>query len=272
MNENIENPEEVHALLQTAIDAAVRAAAIILKYRLAGVTTTLKSDHSPVTEADEAANRIICDALQATGIPILSEEGAEIPFANRQSWNQLWIVDPLDGTKAFVRGKDDFAINIALIEDGLPVLGIVAMPVRNAVLFGGPLLGGSFRLDNSSADSNIARATPLPRKRDGAYTVLVSSSNTNEDTAAFVQRLRDFHPDLRVWPVGSAVKFCLLAEGMADAYVRFSPCMEWDTAAGHALVKGVGFDLTDQETGEEMRYNRKRLLNNSFIVQRPPAR
>jgi len=272
MNPSSSFSNQVQECLSLALDAALRASESILNHRTIGVTATLKHDQSPVTEADEAANAIIMTALETTDIPILSEEGAHLPFAERKAWKRLWIVDPLDGTKSFIRGKEDFTVNIALVEDGKPVLGIVAIPARDVVYYGGSLAGGCFRLENFSRNNKMEAAITLPDHRTEAHTVLVSSSNTNEETSAYLQRLRDFHPNLRVWPVGSAVKFCLLAEGRADGYVRFSPCMEWDTAAGHALISALGFSMTDNETGREMTYNRANLLNNSFVVQRPEAR
>lgn len=272
MNSSHSISDHTRELLCKALDAALRASETIMKHRTIGVTATLKSDQSPVTEADEAANAIIMSHLETTHIPVLSEEGAHWPFAERNKWKRLWIVDPLDGTKSFIRGKEEFTVNIALVEEGVPVLGIIAIPARDTVYFGGTMAGGCFRLEGFSDNQNISAATPLPDHRTEAHTVLVSSSNTNEDTSAYLQRLRDLHPNLRVWPLGSAVKFCLLAEGLADGYVRFSPCMEWDTAAGHALIAALGFSMIDNETGLEMTYNRAKLLNNSFVVQRPEAR
>ena len=187
-----------------------------------------KADNSPLTKADKAAHRLITNALSVTPFPVLSEEGKEIPFKERSKWETLWIVDPLDGTKEFIKKNGEFTVNIALVEKGVPVLGVIYVPVRKELYF--------------------------------------ASSSVGE-TTAFIDNLRKQGKPVTLISSGSSLKICLVAEGSADIYPRFAPTMEWDTAAGHAIAKSAGCDIYHIDGKTPLRYNKEDLHNPWFIVK-----
>ncbi len=218
-----------------------------------------KSDDSPLTIADKRAHEAIVSVLQATGIPILSEEGKEIPFEQRKNWTRLWIVDPLDGTKEFIKRNGEFTVNIALIEKGKPILGVIYVPVKKW-LYSGVVGEGAVK-----KEGELTASLPLAGKQR-PYTAVGSRSHMSPETEAYFSELREKHGEIEVVSMGSSLKICLVAEGTADVYPRFAPTMEWDTAAGHAIARAAGKSLIDYTTGEEMVYNREQLLNNWFLV------
>ncbi|HEY6161143.1 MAG TPA: 3'(2'),5'-bisphosphate nucleotidase CysQ [Bacteroidia bacterium] len=260
-------------LLVTTITAALRAGDEIMKVYKSDFTVELKLDHSPLTQADKNAHRVIKETLAGTHIPILSEENREEEFvyALRKKWERLWIVDPLDGTKEFVKKNGEFTVNIALVEDQKPVLGVIYQPVTRVMYFAAKGMG-SFRkqimhIENSSPDAIIASAQRLPlRPLPRNYTVVASRSHINNETQRFIDDLRKTHPDLELINGGSSLKFCLVAEGSADIYPRFGPTMEWDTAAGQAIAELAGKQVIDHVTRKPITYNRANLLNNGFTV------
>lgn len=235
----------------------------------------LKEDNSPLTIADKTAHAIIAEGLSDTGIPLLSEEGIHLDYEIRKNWNDFWLVDPLDGTKEFIRKNGDFTVNIALISNQQPVFGVVYAPVPGFIYWGSS--SGSFRLDvKHSADIESihfqdleSRADKLPyiSKTDG-YLVLGSRSHMNAETELFIDDLRKSHPDLSFISRGSSLKFCTLAEGGADIYPRFGPTMEWDTAAGHAVAVFAGCSVNQVENNLPVVYNKPSLKNPFFIAQR----
>ena len=232
-----------------------------------------KADNSPLTVADRRANHTICDMLAATGIPILSEEMAAAPYDTRAGWERLWIVDPLDGTKEFIGRRDDFTVNIALVERGVPVAGVVYLPVF-ATLYVAVKGEGSFRTDgvkpgsDASLDSLTAAGIRLPLpQEERPYTCVASMSHLNDDTRRFIDELRIAHPDLTTVSRGSSIKICLVAEGRADIYPRLAPTMEWDTAAGHAVALMAGCDIVRADDNTPLRYNKRDLHNPHFIVK-----
>jgi 3'(2'), 5'-bisphosphate nucleotidase len=250
-----------------SLHAAIAASEAILTVRKAGFNVITKSDHSPVTDADYAADRAIQEHLSPLGIPLLSEE-VEVPKAERQSWNTYWCIDPLDGTREFAAGRDEFAVNIALMQNNEPVQGIIALPPTRTVYFTHD--EQAFR-SSWDADINveqlIKRAQPLPGPDySKPWIATVSRSYLDEETIAYLNHLRKTHPKLEVVRSGSALKFCRLLEGTAHIYPRFAPCMEWDTAAGHALVRAVGLDVF-QLNHVPLAYNKNSLLNPDFIVR-----
>lgn len=232
-----------------------------------------KADDSPLTVADRRANETICDMLASTGIPILSEEIAAAPYETRASWERLWIVDPLDGTKEFIKRRDDFTVNIALVENGVPVAGVVYLPVFGT-LYVAVKGEGSFRVEGVRPDSALsldellAAGMPLPLPRgERPYTCVASVSHLNDDTRRFIDGLRAVHPDLATVSRGSSIKICLVAEGRADIYPRMAPTMEWDTAAGHAVALMAGRDIVRADDGTPLTYNKRDLHNPHFIVK-----
>ncbi len=232
-----------------------------------------KDDKSPLTLADKRANRRITEILDESGLPVLSEEGRTIPYEERSGWHQFWMVDPLDGTKEFIKRNGEFTVNIALIENGVSVAGVIYVPVKKTMYFG--IIGwGAFmiQLDAELAsydpDELAASATPLPKSNAGrTFTAVGSRSHMSPETEVFFETLRKEHGDFEVVSMGSSIKICLVAEGVADVYPRFAPTMEWDTAAGHAIVSSAGKHIIDHITGTEMKYNKENLLNNWFVVQ-----
>ena len=245
-------------LLELAKKAALLAGQEILKIYDQDFTVTLKDDLSPLTIADQNANTIIEKILTKSSIPILSEEGREIPFKERKFWSRLWIVDPLDGTKEFVKRNGEFTVNIALIENGIPVMGVIYVPVTKVLYFSSK--EGAFKKFN-----NVTQKLPIISNREN-FIAVGSRSHQSRETKAYFDSLVQKYGDIEVISMGSSLKICLVAEGKADVYPRFAPTMEWDTAAGHAIVNFSGKKLIDYTTQKEMIYNRENLLNNWFIV------
>ena len=236
-------------------------------------TVEQKEDKSPLTEADRRAHLRIVDLLGPTGINILSEEGKELPVETRQAWSTFWMVDPLDGTKEFVKRNGEFTVNIALIEGSAPVLGVIHVPVKDT-LYAGIDGDGAFKLENAGTFMNDdsyewpAMAQPLPIDPiERAYTVVASRSHMSPETEAFIKEKKTLHGNVEIASIGSSLKICLVAEGAADVYPRYAPTMEWDTAAGHAIALAAGKNIIDYSTGEPMRYNKENLLNNWFTVE-----
>ncbi len=258
----------------TAIKAAIEAGNKIMEvYNSDDFQVEKKGDDSPLTLADRKAHLKIMEYLNKTDIPVLSEEGRVIPYEERKDWNQLWIVDPLDGTKEFIKRNGDFTVNIALIESNQPVFGVIYVPVHKE-LFIGIKSKGAYKLSNISSSDNIfesldktmQKGTKLPildEKR--SFTVVASRSHMSEETKEYINKLKETYPDLQFSSRGSSLKLCSVAEGLADVYPRFAPTMEWDTAAGQAIVEAMG-GTVKLVSGEPLKYNRKELMNPFFIV------
>lgn len=257
----------ISELTELALRAALQAGKEILEvYRLPGLEVEYKEDNSPLTMADRRAHDAICRILAPTGIPVLSEEG-EIPlYSIRKSWERLWVVDPLDGTKEFVKQNDEFTVNIALVEHSAPVAGVVFEPVAGKLYWGDP--NGSFRAFYDAGRNVFTEVVqlPLPSNRD-TYVVAGSRSHRNADTDNFIRSVDTHGKPLEIKSRGSSLKICMVAEGEADLYPRLSPTMEWDTAAGHAIVKFAGKNLCLFGSGEPLSYNRENLVNPWFIVE-----
>jgi 3'(2'), 5'-bisphosphate nucleotidase len=238
-----------------------------------------KDDKSPLTEADKKAHLKIVAELTETGLPVLSEEGREIPFEERAKWKVFWMVDPLDGTKEFVKRNGEFTVNIALIKNNVPVLGVIYAPVMDTLYFACEGIG-SFKLMTDLehlchlvqathvADKLIQSAQRLPVKnQERAFTVVASRSHLSEETSAYIEQLKKKHGDLQMISKGSSLKLCLVAEGSADVYPRFAPTMEWDTAAGQAIALFAGLKVINAHDHTPVVYNKSALLNPWFIVE-----
>lgn len=265
-----------HKNFRIAINAAIQAGKEILKIYDTDFDVEKKSDNSPLTKADTASNNIIMEALKETGLPVLSEEGRNIPYHERKNWNEFWLVDPLDGTKEFIKKNGEFTVNIAMVKKTRPVMGIIYVPVLDTLYFGS-LDDGAFKCENLCTPmpekKNISHlasiSDPLPinyeRKK---YTVVASRSHLSEETKAFIEELETKHGEVEMISRGSSLKLCMVAEGRADIYPRFAPTSEWDTAAGHAIVLSAGGIVTTADGKEELGYNKADLLNPWFIVKR----
>lgn len=257
--------------LKKAIDAALQAGKVILEiYHSGDFGIEIKGDNSPLTKADTASHNVIMSYLESTGIPVLSEEGKAIAYDERKEWNQLWIIDPIDGTKEFIKRNGEFTVNIALIEDQKPILGVIFVPAKGELYFS-TIEMGAFKvtvdLENYDIDMIISNGNKLPLEReDKTFTIVASRSHMSPETEAYVQEMRDIHGEVHLISKGSSLKLCMVAEGQADCYPRFAPTMEWDTAAGQAICEHAGFEVLDWQTKYPMLYNRNKLLNNWFLV------
>ncbi len=249
------------ALLECVVGVARRAGGEILEvYASQDAVVTTKADDSPLTLADLRAHRVIVDSLRTLtpGIPVLSEESAEVKsYAERSRWSRYWLVDPLDGTKEFLSRNGEFTVNIALIESHDPVLGVVHVPVRETTYSGVPGMGAWCRRGEDAAEPIRVRSRAASPVR-----VVGSKSHRGDSLDGFLARLGPHE----LLPVGSSLKFCMVAEGAADVYPRLGPTSEWDTAAAHAVVCAAGGTVVTLE-GAPLTYNAKaEILNPHFLV------
>ncbi|MRT17811.1 3'(2'),5'-bisphosphate nucleotidase CysQ [Vitellibacter sp. q18] len=257
-------------LLKVAIQAAVAAGAEILKVYNTNFAVERKDDNSPLTQADRNANALINNWLKHTQIPIISEENRQLDYEERKGWQRCWIVDPLDGTKEFIKRNGEFTVNIALVENEIPVLGVIYVPVTKELYFTAADGKTSKKITLSSEEESVeailGNAKEIkPREASSRITVVGSRSHLNEETKNFIAGLEKRN-QVALVSKGSSLKFCLVAEGLADIYPRYAPTMEWDTAAGHAICRAVGVSVIDEATGKSMKYNKPNLLNNHFLV------
>tara|TARA_B100000683_G_scaffold233593_1_gene236303 strand:- start:323 stop:1147 length:825 start_codon:yes stop_codon:yes gene_type:complete len=256
--------------LNIAIDAALKGGVSIMEvYDGDDFQIEKKADESPLTLADSKAHNSIVEILERTEYPILSEEGKHLAFKDRKEWNVFWLVDPLDGTKEFIKRNGEFTVNIALIENGHPVLGVVYVPVSGGLYFASKSIG-AFKLDDAlNKLSHIEKdAISLPYKKwDKRHLNVVGSrSHMSEETMNYVQNLKDEYESVEIVSKGSSLKLCLVAEGEAQLYPRFAPTMEWDTGAGQAIVEFSGGLVLNYPDLKPLRYNKENLRNPWFIV------
>jgi 3'(2'), 5'-bisphosphate nucleotidase len=272
--------------LMDAVAAALSAGRAVLEVYRTDFDVEIKSDQSPLTLADKSAHEIIKSALDRHGLPVISEEGRDVPYAVRKEWDILWIVDPLDGTKEFVKRNGEFTVNIALVEGMYPVLGVVYAPVPDVLYFASRKIG-AYRLNRGSAideaiDENqcppdryvervIQQADKLPcvPLHPRPYTIVASRSHGGSELSAFVEDKRAQKGTIEFLQAGSSLKICLVAEGAADIYPRLGPTMEWDTAAGQAVAECAGGTMYAHESRERLCYNKQDLFNPWFVVERP---
>ena len=258
-------------LLHTAIIAALDAGKAILEiYHSGDFDIEIKGDNSPLTRADTASNDVIMSYLETTNIPVLSEEGRDISYQERKDWKRLWIVDPIDGTKEFIKRNGEFTVNIALVENQKPIIGVVFVPVSGELYFSSKEVG-AFKIAVDKNDFNvetlISKANKLPlQRKDKTFTIVASRSHMSSKTESYVKEMRNKHGSVNLISKGSSLKLCLIAEGKADCYPRFAPTMEWDTAAGQAICENAGFNVIDVKTKSNILYNRKKLTNNFFLI------
>lgn len=261
------------ANLKISIQAAIDAGIEIMKVYQGDFDFDTKPDESPLTKADLVSNQVINQYLVETGIPIISEENKLDSFELRQNWPVCWLVDPLDGTKEFIKRNGEFTVNIALVEKGKPTLGVVFVPCSRELYYADVEAGIAVKRvieeDFSMPDELFPQSHILRRKSPhfDLIRVVGSRSHMNDETHQFIDKLKNSYHQVEVVSKGSSLKFCLVAEGLADVYPRFGPTMEWDTAAGHAICKAMGYKVIDNSTNEELRYNKENLLNHYFIVQ-----
>ncbi|MCO5258967.1 MAG: 3'(2'),5'-bisphosphate nucleotidase CysQ [Crocinitomicaceae bacterium] len=256
---------QIHNHYINALKTSVIASEEIMRIYHTSFQKELKSDGSPVTEADKLASSIIVNELKSTGFPIISEEESKAAYEVRKDWETVWIVDPLDGTKEFIKQNGEFAVNIALVQEGKPIFGLIASPVHQQILFGGIAIGcfiTSFDdIDNSDKWKQLsAQALNSP--------VVMTSSRTHY-SGKFTELIDEIKQkrEIAFTSKGSALKFFDLAKGTADVYPRFAPTMEWDIAAGQAILEALGGTVVDSESGKPLSYNKESLYNPHFIAK-----
>lgn len=283
--------KNLKTLLQTALLASLEAGEEIMRIYTdpkQDFGIERKADNSPLTLADKASHRVIMNYLAATPIPVLSEEGRHLPYEERSGWDCLWVVDPLDGTKEFIKKNGEFTVNVALVQQGAPVLGVVYVPATRVLYYG--IVGeGAWKCTVPALGSGLPKADslavflsqgapsdgkapfggeqlPVGRGHD-VFTVVASRSHMSPETQAYIQEMERVHGQVRTVSSGSSIKICLVAEGVADAYPRYAPTMEWDTAAGDAVARAAGRAVRNAENGKPLLYNKPDLLNPWFLVE-----
>jgi 3'(2'), 5'-bisphosphate nucleotidase len=252
-------------LLQTAQRAAEEAGAAILEVYTSGdFEVNFKSDASPLTKADRLAHNIICRHLHTTGLPMLSEEGSNVPFQERTQWLWYWLVDPLDGTKEFIQRNGEFTVNIALMQKDTPVAGVLYAPCLHTLYYGSAETGVYKETGNETI-----QLAPLLRRENldsllqkPGVSVVASRQHNTPETEQFISQFKQ----AQTLSLGSSLKFMLLAENKAAIYPRFAPTMEWDTAAAHALLNALNRGIYVPDLKTELIYNKPNLLNPSFVA------
>ncbi|WP_166254002.1 3'(2'),5'-bisphosphate nucleotidase CysQ [Marinobacter salicampi] len=245
------------SLLPDVLTIADAASQKVLKIYRTDFKVEFKEDNSPLTAADIAADNVITEGLQQLGhdIPILSEESVDAPWSERRHWHRFWLVDPIDGTKDFTRRTGEFTVNIALIEHGVPTLGVVTAPALGEVFWG--IAGeGAYKRDSEGREHRISVVVPPASKR-----VVASKNHLNQETRDFIEALGPHE----LVQAGSSLKFCRIAEGKADIYPRIGPTCEWDTGAGHAVLSAAGGKVQTMEGGPLV-YGKENVFNPNFIA------
>ena len=249
----------MQALLDEAVELAVRAGnAIMAIYEGAECAVTAKADDSPLTAADLASHDVILEGLGriAPEWPVLSEESEGTPYEARREWPTFWLVDPLDGTKEFLKRNGEFTVNIALVEGGIPILGVVYAPAIRKMYFAARGVG-AFRQQHGETEP-----IRVQRSSAGVTRIIVSRSHGTDETDVYTEQ----YGKCEFLSMGSSLKFCLVAEGAADVYPRTGPTMEWDTAAAHCILAEAG-GAVKTATGDQLVYNKPSLLNPGFIAE-----
>ena len=263
----------MNKLLLTAIEAAIKAGEEIMTVYENDFDVEIKSDNSPLTIADKNANTIINSFLLKTKIPIISEENKQLHFNDRKDWETCWMVDPLDGTKEFIKRNGEFTVNIALIHKNKPVLGVIYVPVTKTLYYAIVEEGKGFKSElknHNFSEVIINKELDIlkPNTENTKYVKVVGSrSHNSPETEAFIKSLVAKGKEVTIVSKGSSLKFCLVAEGNATMYPRYAPTMEWDTAAGHAICNAVGLKVYQVPGNKELEYNKENLLNPYFLVK-----
>jgi 3'(2'), 5'-bisphosphate nucleotidase len=262
------NLKELKALTQLALKAALLAGGKILEVYENTIDVDYKEDGSPLTLADRASHESIVESLRNSHFPILSEEGKEVSFEERKKWKNYWLVDPLDGTKEFIKRNGEFTVNIAFMENGRPLSGVIYQPVSR-IAYAGVEGDGLYKFKAGDLpvldDSN--KQKPLTEVHKDKIRIVASRTHKSQETDKFIIDAGTKSKNVELLNAGSSLKFCLIAEGSADIYPRFAPTMEWDTAAGHALLKSIGKNIYIHPSGNEMTYNKPQLINDWFIAR-----
>ena len=261
---------DLHTNTFVAAQAVLDGGAAILNvYNNEETHVEIKGDDSPLTQADLKSNAAIIKHLSKTSYWVLSEEGKHMEYADRKDISTMWIVDPLDGTKEFIKRNGEFTVNVALVQDGTPVLGAVYVPVTGELYLGVVDEGAKkyhFDAGVTLSRSDLDGGITLPVAVDRPFTAVGSRSHMNQETSDFLEQYREQYGTVEIMSKGSSLKMCMVAEGLADIYPRFAPTMEWDTAAGQAVVEAAGFQMVTKDERIPLKYNKENLLNPHFIV------
>ena len=259
--------ESLHGIeVKGLLEASRQAGEAILQVYALDFEVEFKGDDSPLTAADKNANVVLMAFLKESypDIPIISEENKAPDYAERSSWTRFWLVDPLDGTKEFIKKNGEFTVNVALIENGEPILGVVYRPTTGTFHLGA-VGEGAWRIES---DGTTTELKPQPHYQTlDTVRVVASRSHLTPEVEQFVADLKSAGKTVEFLSAGSSLKLCLVAEGAADVYPRFGPTMEWDTGAAHAVALGAGRQVLNRETGKPLAYNKENLLNPYFIVE-----
>lgn len=253
--------------IQEVIEIAIAAGKATLEIYNQDFEVIQKEDNSPLTMADQRSNTVIIDGLKqltvGNKLPIISEETKLLPFSERKDWEYFWLIDPLDGTKEFIKKNGEFTINIALVENNTPVLGVIYVPVKDITYYA--IEGEGAYMIEGDNEPKLLKLREL-KSKDNLLIVASRSHNSPEVEAYVAEKKKEFdHVDYVA--AGSSLKFCLLAEGKADVYPRLAPTMEWDTGAGHIIAKEAGAEVLVYGENYELQYNKENLLNPHFIVK-----
>ena len=246
-------------LISSTVEIAKEAGKAITEIYNSDFDYQLKKDSSPITAADNLSHNIITDRLKilTPEIPILSEENCDIPYKIRSQWTQYWLVDPLDGTKEFIKKNGEFTVNIALTENNTPIFGVIHIPITNETYWGSQVNGSFY-----SNENNDVKEICVSENNQNPIRLVASRSHPSEMLSSLLEKIVDYE----IIKIGSSIKFCLIASGQADCYPRFGPTSEWDTAAGEAIVRFAGGHVVTTN-GDSIQYNTKEdYLNPNFIV------
>ncbi|NMA72666.1 MAG: 3'(2'),5'-bisphosphate nucleotidase CysQ [Bacteroidales bacterium] len=269
----MENKDDIYLSIKAAL-AAGSVIREIYEKPISEYEIEKKADNSPLTLADRKANEVITTYLEKTPYPILSEEGRSIDYETRSNWQSLWIVDPLDGTKEFIKRNGEFTVNIAWVKNQEPLIGVIYVPVTSRLYFSGLSLGAYCMEDIQdlddfpNLDALIDKAVKLPYiNNPDKFVIVASRSHTSPEVKEFIESIKMKYETIETTSIGSSLKFCLMAEGSADCYPRLAPTMEWDTAAGHAIALAAGMHVVQYDTESPLIYNKPNLLNPFFVVK-----
>ena len=261
-------------LLKISITAAIEAGKEILDVYKNEFEVETKTDNSPLTEADKRSHNKIKEILSPLSIEMLSEEGKQLSYEDRKHWKKFWLIDPLDGTKEFIKRNGEFTVNIALVEEGVPVVRcsicacnrkdfITVLKIKAVIVL--RLMKKKIKQWNHICNQQKNCRMHAPPE---IFTIVASRSHNTPETEEFINEKREKYGTVNCVSSGSSIKLCLVAEGKANIYPRLAPTMEWDTAAGHAVAKFAGCNVYDYKTGNELQYNKENLLNPWFVVER----
>ena len=264
MYKNIFSIENFSFNIDDILKIAFEAGKEIMSIYNKDFNVEFKNDNSPLTIADKRSHKVIEEGLKKYNLPILSEEGRDIPYEERENWELFWMIDPLDGTKEFIKKNGEFTINIALIYKNEPIFGVVYAPAIEVIYFTDN--DNAYKAKLSIKEFSLKNIEKLPKKRNNnKFIIVASKSHLNEETKKFIENIKT-DKEKEFISKGSSLKLCMVAEGSADIYPRLAPTMEWDTAAADAVVRKAGKISFNFESKMPLKYNKKNLLNPFFVV------